>query len=145
LEGRALPLGAAAERQASTRDPATRRSREFGEGRRPVAATTGRRVFGRVDQRSDRDTEMKRPKSNWNECCPTCGKKIDLREAFSNRDYESEFVTECPDCEHKMRVFVYSVPEFEVLDDARYSAYEQAQMQAIRQGVEALEASKAGA
>jgi hypothetical protein len=51
----------------------------------------------------------------WDECCPHCGKKLDVYSAWQAREYpDDEFEFECCHCEKLVQVYVHAVPEFEL-------------------------------
>ena len=48
--------------------------------------------------------------------CPHCNKSIDgaLHGIWTDHDYMTDFVFECPECKQRVQMNVHSVPEFEL-------------------------------
>lgn len=50
--------------------------------------------------------------AGFDECCPHCGAKQDIRSKWESADYASDFVFVC-DCGKNVQVIVHQIPEFE--------------------------------
>lgn len=64
----------------------------------------------------------------WDDTCPGCGKKLDLRDHWN---YETEFETECQHCECNLHVIVETAPEFGVMTKEKHDRLEKEYYQKI--------------